>query len=110
MSGSKKFFLGTDSAPHVQTKKESACGCAGIYSAHAAMELYAQAFEQTGRLDLLQAFACENGANFYRLPLNEGETILEQQEWQVPANYPFDQGVVVPLKAGETIKWKLVQQ
>ncbi|KAF4318877.1 hypothetical protein JM18_006426 [Phytophthora kernoviae] len=106
-SGSKKFFLGTDSAPHVSSKKESGCGCAGIYSAHAALELYAEAFESIGKLDLLRAFACENGADFYGLKHNEGETVLKQQEWKVPDNYPFDNAVVVPLKAGETMRWKL---
>ncbi|KAG7393801.1 hypothetical protein PHYBOEH_006007 [Phytophthora boehmeriae] len=106
-SGSKKFFLGTDSAPHVSTRKESGCGCAGIYSAHAALELYAEAFESIGKLDLLRAFACENGADFYGLKRNDGETVLKQQEWKVPDNYPFDNGVVVPLKAGETMRWKL---
>lgn len=107
-SGSKKFFLGTDSAPHVASKKESGCGCAGIYSAHAALELYAEAFESIGKLDLLRAFACENGADFYGLKRNTvGETVLKKQEWTVPDHYPFDNGVVVPLKAGETISWKL---
>ncbi|KAK1943093.1 Dihydroorotase [Phytophthora citrophthora] len=107
-SGSKKFFLGTDSAPHVASRKESGCGCAGIYSAHAALELYAEAFESIGKLDLLRAFACENGADFYGLKRNTvGETVLKKQEWTVPDNYPFDNGVVVPLKAGETISWKL---
>ncbi|RLN98922.1 hypothetical protein BBJ28_00014956 [Nothophytophthora sp. Chile5] len=107
-SGNKKFFLGTDSAPHVATKKESGCGCAGIYSAHAALELYAEAFESIGKLDLLRAFACENGADFYGLKRNQvGETVLKQQEWKVPESYPFDNGVVVPLKAGEIMRWKL---
>lgn len=107
-SGSKKFFLGTDSAPHVASRKESGCGCAGIYSAHAALELYAEAFESIGKLELLRAFACENGADFYGLKRNEvGETVLKQQEWKVPDSYPFDNGVVVPLKAGETMRWKL---
>ncbi|GMF11568.1 unnamed protein product [Phytophthora lilii] len=109
-SGSKKFFLGTDSAPHVASKKESGCGCAGIYSAHAALELYAEAFESIGKLDLLRAFACENGADFYGLERNTvGDTVLKQEEWKVPDSYPFDNGVVVPLKAGETIRWKLQQ-
>jgi dihydroorotase len=109
-SGSKKFFLGTDSAPHVAAKKESGCGCAGIYSAHAALELYAEAFESIGKLDLLRAFACENGADFYGLKRNTvGETVLKREEWTVPESYPFDSGVVVPLKAGETMSWKLQQ-
>ncbi|CAH0478535.1 unnamed protein product [Peronospora belbahrii] len=109
-TGSKKFFLGTDSAPHVSSKKESGCGCAGIYSAHAALELYAETFESIGKLDLLRAFACENGADFYGLERNTiGDTVLKQEEWKVPDHYTFDNGVVVPLKAGETIRWKLVQ-
>uniref|UniRef100_A0AAV1TV52 Dihydroorotase, mitochondrial n=1 Tax=Peronospora matthiolae TaxID=2874970 RepID=A0AAV1TV52_9STRA len=110
-SGSKKFFLGTDSAPHVSSKKESGCGCAGIYSAHAALELYAEAFDSIGKLDLLRAFACEHGADFYGLKRNTvGETVLKQENWKVPDSYPFDNGVVVPLKAGETIRWKLQHQ
>uniref|UniRef100_K3WFP8 Dihydroorotase, mitochondrial n=1 Tax=Globisporangium ultimum (strain ATCC 200006 / CBS 805.95 / DAOM BR144) TaxID=431595 RepID=K3WFP8_GLOUD len=107
-SGSKKFFLGTDSAPHIASKKESACGCAGIYSGHAALELYAEAFESIGKLELLQGFACEHGADFYGLKRNDGETILKQEEWQVPASYPFDNSELVPLKAGETMRWKLL--
>ncbi|KAF4040239.1 Amidohydrolase family [Phytophthora infestans] len=107
-SGSKKFFLGTDSAPHVSSKKESGCGCAGIYSAHAALELYAEAFESIGKLDLFRAFACENGADFYGIKRNTvGDTVLKKESWTVPDSYPFDNGVVVPLRAGETIAWKL---
>lgn len=107
-SGSGKFFLGTDSAPHVASRKESACGCAGIYSGHAALELYAEAFESIGKLELLQGFACEHGADFYGLKRNDGETVLKQEDWQVPASYPFDNSELVPLKAGETMRWKLV--
>lgn len=107
-SGSSKFFLGTDSAPHVASKKESACGCAGIYSGHAALELYAEAFESIGKLELLRGFACEHGADFYGLPRNAGETVLVQENWQVPASYPFDNSELVPLKAGETMRWKLL--
>ncbi|TYZ58661.1 hypothetical protein PybrP1_003807 [[Pythium] brassicae (nom. inval.)] len=107
-SGSCKFFLGTDSAPHVAAKKESACGCAGIYSGHAALELYAEAFESIGKLELLRGFACEHGADFYGLPRNSGEpTVLRQEPWEVPASYPFDGSELVPLKAGETMRWKL---
>ncbi|KAI9911004.1 hypothetical protein PsorP6_011149 [Peronosclerospora sorghi] len=107
-TGSKKFFLGTDSAPHVSSKKESGCGCAGIYSAHAALELYAEAFESIGKLDLFRAFACEHGADFYGLKRNtRGKTVLKREAWKVPDSYPFDNDVVVPLKAGETIGWKL---
>lgn len=109
-SGSSKFFLGTDSAPHIATKKESGCGCAGIYSAHSALELYAEAFEEVGKLELLRAFACEHGADFYGLPRNQGETVLSRQDWTVPATYPFDGNQLVPLKAGETIRWKLTKQ
>ncbi|GLE01469.1 hypothetical protein PINS_up010299 [Pythium insidiosum] len=105
-TGSRKFFLGTDSAPHLQSKKESGCGCAGIYSAHAALELYAEAFADMGRLDLLQAFACENGADFYGLPRNSGAAVLRRENWQVPASYAFETGSVVPLKALETLAWK----
>lgn len=107
-SGSKKFFLGTDSAPHLKSKKEASCGCAGIYSAHAALELYAEAFESIGKLESLQAFACENGADFYGLPRNTGHVVLRRESWQVPASYPFHDGQLVPLKAGETLNWKLV--
>ncbi|DAZ95358.1 TPA: hypothetical protein N0F65_002543 [Lagenidium giganteum] len=107
-SGSRKFFLGTDSAPHVQSKKESGCGCAGIYSAHAALELYTEAFEAMGKLDLLQAFACENGADFYGLPRNQGQVTLKREEWNVPESYPFQGSQLVPLRAGEVMRWKLV--
>lgn len=105
-SGNPKFFLGTDSAPHVASRKESSCGCAGIYSAHAALELYAEAFESIGKLELLEAFACHHGADFYGLPRNTGKTVLRAEEWTVPTSYPFDQSSLVPLKAGETMRWK----
>ena len=106
-SGLPQFFLGTDSAPHAKTAKESPCGCAGIYSAPAAIELYARAFERAGRLDRLEAFASFNGADFYGLTRNEETVILERRSWTVPASFPFGDGQVVPMSAGETLEWKL---
>lgn len=108
ISGSSKFFLGTDSAPHAQGDKESSCGCAGIYSAHAAIELYAEAFEQAGALDKLEGFASFYGADFYRLPRNTGTIELQKQSWTVPESYPFADKLVIPLRAGEKIAWKRV--
>lgn len=106
-SGLPQFFLGTDSAPHAKTAKESPCGCAGIYSAPAAIELYARAFERSSRLDRLEAFASFHGADFYGLPRN-GETVtLERRSWTVPESFPFGDEEVVPLSAGETLEWKL---
>ncbi len=105
-SGSKKFFLGTDSAPHAQGNKESGCGCAGIYSAHAAIELYAEAFEQAGALDKLEGFASFYGADFYGLPRNTETITLSKQDWQVPDSYPFAREKLIPLGAGETLHWK----
>ncbi|HET7587800.1 MAG TPA: dihydroorotase [Gammaproteobacteria bacterium] len=102
-----RFFLGTDSAPHAQGAKESACGCAGIFSAHAALELYAEAFERAGALDRLAEFASQRGADFYRLPRNTGSVRLVKTDWRVPDAYPFGEDRVVPLGAGETINWKL---
>lgn len=107
-SGSPKFFLGTDSAPHAQHTKENACGCAGIYSAHTAIELYAEAFEQAGALDRLEGFASFFGADFYRLPRNTRQIKLRREDWSVPATLGFDDQRLVPLRAGETVKWKLV--
>ncbi|WP_428773470.1 dihydroorotase [Vibrio sp.] len=106
-SGSKKFFLGTDSAPHAKDQKESACGCAGSYTAHAALELYAEVFEQEGKLDQLEAFASHNGPDFYGLPRNRDSVTLVKQEWTVPASMPFGQDIVVPIKANETIGWQV---
>jgi dihydroorotase len=103
-----RFFLGTDSAPHARNAKETACGCAGIYSAHAGIELYAEAFEQAGRLDRLEAFASERGADFYGLPRNEGRLVIERSPWQVPPTYPFAEGELVPLRAGSSVAWRLV--
>jgi len=107
VSGNPKFFLGTDSAPHAQHTKETACGCAGIYTAHAALELYAVAFEEAGALDKLEGFACRFGAQFYGLPVNAGTVTLERRDWTVPATLPFGADRLVPLRAGETLPWKL---
>jgi dihydroorotase len=107
-SGSPKFFLGTDSAPHERDTKEAACGCAGMYTAHAALELYAIAFEEAGALDRLEGFASQFGARFYGLPENTGTVTLVREEWRVPDTLPFGEGTVVPLRAGETLPWKLV--
>lgn len=103
-----RFFLGTDSAPHARHAKESGCGCAGIFSAHAAIELYAEAFEEAGRLDRLQAFASERGADFYGLARNTEHIELRREPWTPPASYPFGEDHVVPLRAGESIAWRLV--
>lgn len=102
-----RFFLGTDSAPHARHTKEHACGCAGIFSAHAAIELYAEAFELAGRLDRLQAFAAERGADFYGLPRNTDRIRLDRTPWTPPAAYRFDQDELVPFRAGEQIAWRL---
>jgi dihydroorotase len=107
-SGNPKFFLGTDSAPHPRGAKEAACGCAGIYTAHAAIELYAAAFEEAGALDKLEGFASVFGAQFYGLPLNPGTITLARQEWRVAERLRFGDEELVPLRAGETIPWKLV--
>jgi len=105
-SGNKKFFLGTDSAPHAQDNKETSCGCAGIYSAHAAIELYAEAFEQADALDKLEGFASFYGADFYGLPRNSDTITLEKADWQVPDCYSFAQQKLIPLRAGEVVHWK----
>jgi len=106
-SGSPKFFLGTDSAPHAQHAKEAACGCAGCYTAFAAIELYAEAFEQRQALDKLEPFASHFGPDFYGLPRNTDEITLVRTEWNVPASLPFGEQVVVPLRAGERLHWRL---
>ena len=106
-SGNPKFFLGTDSAPHARSTKENACGCAGIYSAHAALELYAEAFESAGALDKLEGFASHFGADFYGLPRNTGRVTLVHESWTVPAQHPFGRDTLVPLRAGETMAWRL---
>ena len=106
-SGNPKFFLGTDSAPHERGTKENACGCAGIYTAHAALEFYAIAFEKVGALDRLEGFASRFGADFYGLPQNRGTVTLARKDWTVPESLPLGEGSLVPLRAGETLPWKL---
>jgi dihydroorotase len=106
-SGDARFFLGTDSAPHSRTSKESACGCAGIYSAHAAIELYASVFEDAGALDKLENFASVFGAQFYGLPLNSEFITLNRNSWTVPGRYPFGDEEIVPFAAGENLRWQL---
>ena len=105
-SGNKKFFLGTDSAPHAQDNKETSCGCAGIYSAHAAIELYAEVFDNANALDKLEGFASFYGADFYGLPRNTDTITLEKTDWQVPDSYTFAEQKLIPLRAGEVIHWK----
>lgn len=107
-SGNKKFFLGTDSAPHAQGNKETSCGCAGIYTAHAAIELYAEAFDEANALDKLEGYASFHGPDFYGLPRNTDTITLEKTDWQVPDSYSFAQQKLIPLRAGETIHWKRV--
>lgn len=107
MSGDPKFFLGTDSAPHPVEAKETACGCAGIYTAHAAIELYAEAFEQKGKLDKLEGFASFHGAAFYDLPRNTATLSLRRDPWRIPARLPFAEHDLVPFRAGELCHWKL---
>jgi len=102
------FFLGTDSAPHARADKETDCGCAGIYTSHSAIELYAEAFEQAGKLDRLEDFASCRGADFYSLPRNTSRIALERREWTVPKDLPFGPGRLVPMRAGEKMSWKLV--
>jgi dihydroorotase len=106
-SGNPKYFLGTDSAPHARGAKEQACGCAGCYSAHAAIELYAEAFEDAGALDRLEAFASFHGADFYGLPRNTDTIALQREAWRVPVAYPFGDDTVVPLRAGESMRWRV---
>jgi dihydroorotase len=107
-SDDPRFFLGTDSAPHARHTKEAPCGCAGIFSAHAAIELYAEAFEEAGRLDRLESFASERGADFYGLPRNQQTITLRREPWKVPASYPFGGGdALVPLRAGGSVAWRL---
>lgn len=107
-SGSAKFFLGTDSAPHAKNAKEAACGCAGMYTAHAAIELYTEVFDAVGALDKLEGFASFYGADFYGLPRNVEQVTLSKENWHVPESYPYDGDVLVPLRAGQTIAWKMV--
>ncbi|HET6265480.1 MAG TPA: dihydroorotase [Usitatibacter sp.] len=105
-SGSPKFFLGTDTAPHARGAKEGCCGAAGMYTAHAALELYAEAFDAAGALDKLEGFASHFGADFYGLPRNKGRVTLERIEWEVPGEYPFGGTTVVPLRAGQKLGWR----
>jgi dihydroorotase len=107
-SGSPKYFLGTDSAPHARHTKENDCGCAGIYTAHAGIELYAEAFAAAGRLDRLEGFASRFGAQFYGLPANGGTITLAEEPWAVPGDIPFGDDRLVPLRAGASVAWKLV--
>lgn len=107
-SGSPKFFLGTDSAPHARNKKEAACGCAGSYTAHAAIELYAEAFEHAGALSRLEAFASFFGADFYGLPRNTDQIVLRRQPWTVPEQLSLGGEPLVPLRAGEQMLWQVV--
>lgn len=107
-SGNPKFFLGTDSAPHLTSLKENACGCAGCYSAHAALELYAEAFEQADALNKLEGFASFHGADFYRLPRNTSAITLEKRAWTVPSHYGNHNHLITPLKAGDQLHWQLV--
>ncbi len=106
-SGHPRFFLGTDSAPHARARKESDCGCAGIYSAFNAIELYAGIFEQAGKLDRLEAFASHYGADFYGLPRNQETITLTREDWQIPATLPFVEDEIIPLGAGEVCHWIL---
>ncbi len=107
ISGSNKFFLGTDSAPHPRESKETGCGCAGLYTAHAAIELYAQAFEDAGALDRLEGFASFFGPDFYGLPRNTASITLVKNDWTVPDSYPLGDSQVVPMQAGQTLHWQL---
>lgn len=104
-----RFFLGTDSAPHARHTKETSCGCAGIFSAHAAIELYAEAFEDAGRLDRLEAFASLRGADFYGLPRNRERITLTRRDWTPPNAYAFGKDELVPFRAGETVRWQLAE-
>jgi len=107
VSGNPQFFLGTDSAPHARHTKEAACGCAGIYSAHAGIELYAEAFDHAGALDKLEGFASLHGADFYGLPRNADRITLTREPWSPPASYDFGDHELVPFRAGESIAWTL---
>ena len=108
ISGNKKFFLGTDSAPHDRRAKESSCGCAGMYSSPVALELYAQVFEDNDALDKLEGFASLFGPEFYGLPVNKEQVTLKQQDWQVPSVINAGTEEIVPLCAGETLRWQLI--
>jgi dihydroorotase len=105
--GSPKYFLGTDSAPHERSTKENACGCAGMFTAHAALELYAEVFEEAGRLERLEGFASHFGADFYGLPRHEERVTLVKEPWTVPRSYEFGGGTVIPYRAGESVAWRI---
>src|SRR5690606_12237755 len=104
-SGSPKFFLGTDSAPHLRASKETACGCAGIFTAHAALELYAEAFASVDKLEQLEGFASHHGPDFYGLPRNRERVRLTRNEISVPDRYAMGDGDLIPLRAGESLTW-----
>ena len=106
-SGGSKFFLGTDSAPHTKASKETSCGCAGIYTAHAALELYAEVFDKADKLDKLEQFASINGATFYDMPINTDKITLTRKSWQVPATLSFGGDEVIPLRANQNILWTI---
>jgi dihydroorotase len=108
-SGNPKFFLGTDSAPHARHTKEHACGCAGCFTAPAALEMYAEIFESLGALDKLEAFASFHGPAFYGLPRNKDTITLRKESWTLPAEYPLGEHTIIPLRAGETLQWKIVK-
>ena len=108
--GHPRFFLGTDSAPHAQSAKEAACGCAGIFSAHAGLELYAEVFESIGRIERLEAFACHYGADFYGLARNGGRIRLVKRPWEIPASYPYGADRLVPLRSGGRIGWQIASE
>jgi dihydroorotase len=109
MSGNPRFFLGTDSAPHARHTKEHACGCAGMFSAHAGIELYAEAFEAAGALHRLEGFASHFGADFYGLPRNRGRIRLVKEPWDVPTHYAYGQDELVPMRAGEKVQWRITE-
>jgi dihydroorotase len=108
-SDNPRFFLGTDSAPHARHAKETACGCAGVFSAHAAIELYAEVFDRADKLSRLQAFASERGADFYGLPRNKDFITLARKAWIPPGSYPFAESEIVPFRAGERIEWQMIE-
>lgn len=108
--GNPKFFLGTDSAPHARLAKETACGCAGCYTAYAAIELYAEAFAQQNALDRLEAFASHHGADFYAMPRNTDHITLIREEWTAPASLTLGEHTLVPLRAGEKLRWRLLEE
>ena len=108
ISGNPKFFLGSDSAPHSTASKENSCGCAGVYSAHAALEFYAEVFEQLHALDKLEAFAAYFGPDFYRLPRNTDRITLRKESWEVPAQLPLGSGTLTPLRAGQAVSWRVI--